>query len=109
MSALHLYNDGVRDIVLVDAGESAGEGIMEGVPVPDARYIRKTDSDRQLKTFEFANRSGSSVLPDPVGSIKMVINLYPCDTDEFVNHHGEEGARAHWKVLKQLYRADTVI
>ena len=105
MSALHLYQDGVRNIVLVDAGDSAGEGIMEGVPVPDARYIRKTDSDRQLQTFEFANRSGTSVLPDPVGSIKMVINLYPCDTDEFVNHHGEDGARAHWKVLK-LYRAE---
>ena len=30
MSALHLYNDGIRDIVLVDAGQSAGEGIIEG-------------------------------------------------------------------------------
>jgi len=32
MSALHLYNDGVRDtgIVLVDAGQSAGEDIIEG-------------------------------------------------------------------------------
>ncbi len=30
MSALHLYNDRVRDIVLVDAGQSAGEGIIEG-------------------------------------------------------------------------------
>jgi hypothetical protein len=99
MSALFLYRAGVRNIVMVDSGSSAGEGRSTGVTRPRQSVIRDGDSDQQVEVFEFANRSGSAVLPRPVGAIKMIINLYPCSSSEFIRHHGEDGARRYLEVL----------
>jgi len=98
LSALFLYRAGVRNIVMVDSGSSAGEGSSTGVTQPKQSVVREGDSDKHLQVFEFANRSGSAVLPRPVGAIKMIINLYPCSSSEFIRHHGDDGARRYLEV-----------
>lgn len=97
MSAVYLFLAGVRDIVVIDAGH-AGVGITTPVKVVDKQFINSASSDYNLTEFKYANRSGTAVLPSPVSSIKMVINLYPCSTEEFIKHHGKDGAKAYLKV-----------
>ena len=84
--------------MLVDSGPSAGEGRLSGVTKSKRSVICEGDSDQNVDVFEFANRSGSAVLPRPVGSIKMIIGLYPCSSIEFIRHHGNDGARRYLEV-----------
>jgi len=120
MSALHLYNDGVRDtgIVLVDAGQSAGEDIIEGKNL----YLMQDTGDHKLEIFEFDNRrSGTSVLSNRVGSIKMVKyptlkqsiknNVYMRDTVCTVRLHtsflllGQPTVRVECAILREVMLA----
>jgi hypothetical protein len=102
MSALKLYQAGVTDIVMLEAGIIPGEGVRTAMTVADPQFLSSLDQEminNQGVLYTYATRSGTAVLDDPdIGSIKMIINLYPCSSDDFIKHHGKEGAKAYLKV-----------
>lgn len=84
---------GVRNIVLLEAG-SPGDGVAGGSKVPEHAFLTPNDTD-ECGEYAYAFKSGSAVLDDPVGTIKMIVNLYPSKTEDFCSHHGEEGAKRY--------------
>lgn len=99
MSALKLYEKGVKDIVMLEVGVDAGDGVKTAMPVADQQFLSTMDKGDGLVEFINATRSGTAVLDDPnIGSIKMIINLYPCSSKDFIKHHGEGGAETYLKV-----------
>jgi len=102
MSALSLAGAaGVKNIVMLEAGEDPGVGVATAMPVADKQFLSTIDQGDGLVNFINATRSGTAVLDDPVGSIKMIINLYPCSSKDFIKHHGKEGAEAYLKLAKK--------
>jgi hypothetical protein len=98
MSALKLAEAGFSDIVMLEAGVDAGDGVKTSMPVADEQFLSTSDRGDGLVDFINATRSGTAVLDYPVGSIKMIINLYPCSSKDFIKHHGEGGAKAYLEV-----------
>ena len=99
MSALSLGAAGMKNIVMLEAGEDPGVGVATAMPVADPQFLSKIDEGDGLVKFINATRSGTAVLDDPnIGSIKMIINLYPCSSKDFIKHHGEGGAETYLKV-----------
>ena len=99
MSALQLFQEGVKDIVMLEAGEYAGDGVKTPMPVADSQFLSTIDQGDGVVNFINATRSGTAVLDVPeVGSIKMIINLYPCSSKDFIKHHGEGGAETYLEV-----------
>jgi len=98
MSALKLFEKKVTDIVMLEVGVDAGDGVKTPMPVADKQFLSTIDEGDGLEEFINATRSGTAVLDDPVGSIKMIINLYPCSSKDFIKHHGEGGAETYLKV-----------
>lgn len=105
MSALNLTAAGVKNIVMLEAGVDAGVGVTTAMPVADPQFLSEIDQGDGLKTFIHATRSGTAVLDDPdIGSIKMIINLYPCSSKDFIKHHGKKGAKAYLEVMLSIQR-----
>ena len=50
--------------------------------------------------YPYAASSGSAVFDNP-SAIKMMISLYPCSTETFIRHHGEEGARTYLRIARE--------
>jgi glycine/D-amino acid oxidase-like deaminating enzyme len=98
-AAMHLARAGVRNVVLLEAG-SPGDGVAGGSKVPEHAFLTPHDTD-EGDQFSYAFKSGSAVLNDPVGTIKMIVNLYPSKTEDFCRHHGEEGARRYLALARE--------
>lgn len=97
-AAYHLANQGVQNILVLDAGD-IGEGVNE--PLSTSEHYKPFNTDETDGIFPFARKSGSAVLPSPVAPIKMMVNVFPCSSAEFIEHHGEEGARRYITLAKQ--------
>lgn len=72
-------NDGapIRSILVVDAGPAPGEGC----------------DDR---------KSGSATMNhQPISIIKMMTQVFACNSSEFIKHHGMEGARRYLQATKE--------
>jgi glycine/D-amino acid oxidase-like deaminating enzyme len=68
-AAYHLMKAGVSNVVIIEAGPHAGEGIAP-------------------------RHSGSATMAD-APTIKMMVQLYASSSEEFIHHHGKEGAQRY--------------
>jgi glycine/D-amino acid oxidase-like deaminating enzyme len=94
-AAYHLVQAGVQNILLLEAG-TPGDGRFEPIQPPPHASLREGDfGGEPEKNYQFAQRSGSAVLPAPASNIKMMVNLYPCSSADFCLHHGKDGARRY--------------
>ncbi|EAR87671.1 FAD-dependent oxidoreductase (macronuclear) [Tetrahymena thermophila SB210] len=104
-----LHKAGVKGMVILDAGQ-CGQGSSQGKVSEDHAFIREDDI-YQGREFQHARKSGTAVLDKPASRIKMMVNIYPCTSEYFMSHHGEQGARRYLKlcyeglqIQKQLAR-----
>ena len=106
-AAYHLACAGVRNILVLETG-SIGNGILE--PVDSPEYARnKLETDNEL-TWCHAKRSGTAVMTQ-TSCIKMMVRCYACSSEEFIHHHGIEGAKQYLTLTKlgnfiYYYRVD---
>jgi glycine/D-amino acid oxidase-like deaminating enzyme len=92
-AAYHLALAGVRDIVVLERG-SCGDGSTN----PVARLLGEiVEEGDEQSVFAYAKRSGSAVMPS-ASTIKMMVRLFASSADDFIAHHGEEGARRYLKL-----------
>ena len=107
-AAYHLSQAGCQDIVVLDQGV-VGEGESSASAAVGHASLRDGDLEAPWGTWRFhesaargaflgANSSGSAVYPVPVNAIKMIINLYPLSSRDFVRVHGEAGARRYLRL-----------
>jgi glycine/D-amino acid oxidase-like deaminating enzyme len=89
-AAYHLAQSGVKDILVLECGTS-GHGRFEGVT------SLPTSGE---STFKHAYRSGTAVMP-AASTIKMMVRLFASSCDDFISHHGEEGAKRYLKLTSQ--------
>lgn len=92
-AAYHLATAGVRDIVVLERGVS-GNGKIQAVPRIPGEIVENGD---EATSFAFAHRSGSAVMPS-ASTIKMMVRLFASSADDFIAHHGEEGAKRYLKL-----------
>lgn len=92
-SAYHLATKtSVKSICVLECG-IVGEGSASGTRIPSHAQLRDGDVDPgSLSVFPHARVSGSAVLQDPATSVKMIVNIYPCSSADFIAHHGKDGA-----------------
>jgi glycine/D-amino acid oxidase-like deaminating enzyme len=77
-AAYHLFQSGVRDMLVIDSGSRPGEA------TPD-------------------RRSGTAVL-EAAPTIKMMVQAYAASSKEFISHHGKVGARRYLAVTREGLR-----
>lgn len=82
-SAHALAAAGVRDICVIESGTS-------GVGFSSAR-----GSSPDSPVYPNNLYSGSAVMSDPTSTIKMMVTVYPSSSEDFISHHGVEGARRY--------------
>ena len=83
-SAYHLAEAGCKNVIVLESGK-AGIGEDGG---------HGGESEPRL--------SGSAVMASPANTIKMVIQLYACSSEEYVQHHGMQGARDYLRSVLLL-------
>eukprot|EP00041_Stephanoeca_diplocostata_P011370 m.187712 g.187712 ORF g.187712 m.187712 type:complete len:459 (+) comp18507_c0_seq2:123-1499(+) len=94
---------GPRDVCLLDSG-IVGRGSTHGKPlVPHAQVEKSDRSDlgtpHKDNVFTFAKSSGTAVFDNPSQSVvKMIVNVFPCSAQEFIAHHGRDGARSYLRL-----------
>jgi hypothetical protein len=91
-ASLHLAAQGV-DVLVLEAGQ-IGKGVMGARSLAPHASTRAGDESE----VHHSSTSGSAVLPAPVSCVKMAIRLYACSTREYVQQHGEDGARAYLRM-----------
>jgi glycine/D-amino acid oxidase-like deaminating enzyme len=74
-AAYHLMKSGVSNVVIIEAGSKAGEGIAP-------------------------RRSGSATMAE-APAIKMMVQLFASSSDEFIHHHGKEGAKRYLRLTAE--------
>jgi len=106
-AALYLARAGVKNIFVLECG-MAGKGAPQGRPLVDWALVRDGDvdiDDTQKTAFPFARKSGTATFDDPdtnnVSAMKMILNVFPCSTREFIANHGIEGAKRYLKLAKK--------
>jgi glycine/D-amino acid oxidase-like deaminating enzyme len=94
-AAYHLAQAGVENIIVLESG-TAGDGGLNPSEAPAHARFEKDN----LHVFPFAQRSGSAVMPSaPV--IKMMVRLYASSSQDFIHHHGVEGAKRYLRLSAQ--------
>lgn len=96
-AAYHLSLQGVHDVVVLESGNVG----MGGGEVKAPAYCKPVNGDETDGVYNFAKKSGSSVLPSPASTVKMVLNGFPCPATEFITHHGEAGARRYLRLCER--------
>ncbi|EAR84802.1 FAD-dependent oxidoreductase (macronuclear) [Tetrahymena thermophila SB210] len=91
-----LQKAGVKNVVIVDTGKS-GQGNDQGQTTSQHAYLREDDVN-QSRVFEYASKSGSAVMDYPTSTIKMMVNLYPSTSKDYIQHHGFNGAVRYLKL-----------
>jgi len=94
-AAYHLAKAGVQDIIVLEAGDP-GNGQFNGLPVP-SHTKNKCDDE---KHYEHALRSGTAVMSS-ASTIKMMVRLFASSADDFIKHHGKDGARRYLALASQ--------
>lgn len=97
-AAWHLTKAGTN-VLLLEAGRP-GDGKLDSVKIPHGTFTREGDRTEPNDSFQFAERSGTAVLPS-VETIKMMVNLYASSSADFIRHHGEDGARRYLKLAAE--------
>jgi monoamine oxidase len=70
----------MSNVTIIDCGRS-GVGVESSDDVEfEERFVR---------------RSGSGCMDDGAERVKMMVNIYPCSSQQFVQHHGRSGARRY--------------
>ena len=95
---------GVKNVVLIEAG-APGDGVDTGSTIPEHAFLTADDCDEK-NVFAFASKSGSAVLDDPVGTIKMMNNLYPANSETFCSHHGDIGGKRYLALAHEGIRIE---
>jgi glycine/D-amino acid oxidase-like deaminating enzyme len=91
-AAYHLADAGIQNIVVLERG-TPGNGStrsLQGDTEPQAGTDEET-------VFSFAQRSGTAVMP-AASTIKMMVRLFASSAEDFISHHGEEGAARYLKL-----------
>ncbi|KAJ1418205.1 FAD dependent oxidoreductase [Ochromonadaceae sp. CCMP2298] len=92
-AAYHLALAGVAGIIVLETG-TAGDGVLSPSVAPAHARFEKDH------VFPFAQRSGSAVMPS-APCIKMMVRLYASSSQEFIHHHGMEGAKRYLRLSAQ--------
>jgi glycine/D-amino acid oxidase-like deaminating enzyme len=74
-AAYHLHKAGVSNVVIIEAGSQAGEGLAP-------------------------RKSGSATMAD-APTVKMMVQLFGSSSDEFMHHHGEQGAKRYLRLTAE--------
>lgn len=93
-AAYYLSALGVQNIVVIDAGT-----IGNGSTQPSVVSNSGTQLDSNV-LFNHASRSGSAVM-ESASCIKMIIPLFASTCNDFIHHHGKEGAKSFLKLCSE--------
>lgn len=91
----HLTKAGAK-VLLLENG-SPGDGYVDAVKIPCNTYTRDGDRLEPNESFQFAQRSGTAVLPI-ASCVKMICNLFCNSSSEFIRHHGVDGAKRYLRL-----------
>jgi glycine/D-amino acid oxidase-like deaminating enzyme len=98
-AAYHLAMAGVKDIVVLECG-NVGHGRTDPLSLQKVlKNLADTHIDAKETDFPHSYRSGSSVMPNAT-TVKMIIQLYECTSEEFLSHHGKDGGRRYLRITK---------
>lgn len=92
-SAYALASSGVTGVCLIDSG-SAGVGYSNSTK-PQGEFLNT------FPVYPENLYSGTMVMPFPTSTIKMMVNIYPSSSADFITHHGVEGAKRYLKLARQ--------
>jgi glycine/D-amino acid oxidase-like deaminating enzyme len=73
----HLSEAGVSDMILIDSGAHPGEGLLGA-----------------------ERRSGTAVM-EAAPTVKMMVQVFASSSQEFISHHGTEGARRYLAATRE--------
>lgn len=88
-AAYYLAQAGVKDVVVLECGQ-VGNGRMDPVK-PGNSGCGESGKETVLP---YAQRSGSAVMPS-ASTIKMIVRLYASSSQDFISHHGIDGAKKY--------------
>ena len=96
-AAHYLAAAGATGIVVIDGGR-VGLGLDAG---PSSKFHIPSSSGWAIPSFPYDLYSGSAVMPDPTSTIKFMMNIYPSSSNDFIKHHGREGARTYLSLARK--------
>lgn len=106
-AAYHLSNIPNKNIKInvIDSG-NIGIGNKDGIKIPKYAVLSTKCNKSDLESvknglFTYARTSGTAVFEHPVSCIKMMVNVYTCSSEEFITHHGIDGAKNYLKLSYQ--------
>lgn len=91
-AAYYLAQSGVKDVVVLECGR-VGNGRMDPVRNGQAQDAGCGESGAET-ILPYAQRSGSAVMPS-ASTIKMIVRLYASSSEDFISHHGTDGAQKY--------------
>lgn len=98
-AAYYLNRAGCANVIVLDSGNS-GWGGTDPVIAPYHAVMRRGDD--QGGVFTHANRSGTAVFSHhEAGQIKMMMQGFPVAAEEFIQHHGRDGAQKYLQLCAQ--------
>lgn len=97
-AAFHLSRSGAKNIKVLEMG-TIGLGNQDKVPLVNHAIIRDGDNDEKDVAFSFAKSSGTAVFQDEYsGTIKMIVNIFPCSASTFINNNGIDNAKRYLRL-----------
>jgi glycine/D-amino acid oxidase-like deaminating enzyme len=92
-AAYALASSGVRNVCIIDSG-SSGVGYSNRAK-PQGEFLNT------FPVFPENLYSGTMVMPFPTSTIKMMVNIYPASSADFITHHGVEGAKRYLRLARE--------
>jgi hypothetical protein len=109
-TAYWLARAGIKNICVIESGV-AGIGSSAGTKIVRHAQLREGDNvnmeGKIQNSFPTSKFSGTIVLPGDACSCKMIITVYPCSSEQFISHHGQDGAESFLKLSAEGLKMQT--